>query len=63
MGIDEDEATGAAAVRLGERLRRPVSIRQGAGSRIEVRPGPDGTVEVGGRAALVETREYRIPAP
>ncbi|WP_082126703.1 PhzF family phenazine biosynthesis protein [Allosalinactinospora lopnorensis] len=61
MGIDEDEATGAAALRLGALLGRPLTIRQGMGSRIEVRPGPDGTVEVGGRCALVETRGYRIP--
>ncbi|RNL83598.1 PhzF family phenazine biosynthesis protein [Halostreptopolyspora alba] len=60
MGIAEDEATGAAALRLGERLGRPLTIRQGAGSRIDVRPGAGGTVEVGGRCAYVATRDYRI---
>jgi predicted PhzF superfamily epimerase YddE/YHI9 len=61
MGIAEDEATGAAALRLGDLLRRPLTIRQGVGSRIDVRPGPDGTVEIGGRSALVATRPYRLP--
>nr|MBA2599272.1 PhzF family phenazine biosynthesis protein [Actinomycetota bacterium] len=59
-GIAEDEASGAAAVLMGERLRRAVTIRQGAGSEIRVRPGPDETVEVGGRCALVEIRHYRV---
>lgn len=58
-GITEDEASGAAAVLMGERLQRAVTIRQGVGSEIEVRPGADGTVEIGGRCALVEVREYR----
>jgi predicted PhzF superfamily epimerase YddE/YHI9 len=52
LGISEDEATGAAAVRLGAHLRRPVTIHQGAGSVIEVRPRPDGLVEIGGRVVL-----------
>ena len=58
VGIREDEATGAAAVVMGGRLGRPVTIRQGVGSEILVRPQPDGTVEIGGRVELVETREY-----
>ncbi|MDA8372296.1 MAG: PhzF family phenazine biosynthesis protein [Nocardiopsaceae bacterium] len=61
MGIVEDEATGAAALRLGALLGRPLIIHQGVGSRIDVRPGPDGTVEIGGRVAHVETREYTLP--
>ena len=48
-GIHEDEATGVAALRLGGKLGRSIEVRQGKGSRIYVRPGPDGTVEVGGR--------------
>jgi predicted PhzF superfamily epimerase YddE/YHI9 len=48
-GIPEDEATGAAALRLGELLSRQLVIRQGQGSVLHVQPGPDGTVEVGGR--------------
>ena len=58
IGIDEDEATGAAAVQLGGRLGRPIDIRQGRGSRILARPRPDGSVEIGGRTVLDETREY-----
>jgi predicted PhzF superfamily epimerase YddE/YHI9 len=34
IGIVEDEATGAAAVVLGDRIGRPLSIRQGVGSDI-----------------------------
>lgn len=56
MGIVEDEATGAAAIRLGAKLRRPLTIHQGRASEIVVRPADDGTVAVGGRAELVETR-------
>ena len=56
--IAEDEATGAAAVKLGGVLGRPMTIRQGVGSEILVRPQRDGTVEIGGRVELVETREY-----
>ena len=60
VGILEDEATGAAAVVMGGLLRRPVTIRQGVGSEILVRPRDDGTVEIGGRVELVETREYNL---
>lgn len=59
-GIREDEATGAAAVAMGGDLRRDLTIRQGVGSEILVRPRVDGTVEIGGRVELVETREYAI---
>jgi predicted PhzF superfamily epimerase YddE/YHI9 len=55
-GIDEDEATGAAAVVLTAELGRALDIRQGMGSQILTRPGPDGTVEVGGRVVPVEVR-------
>ena len=58
FGILEDEASGAASVVMGERLGRPLTIRQGVGSEILVRPYGDGTVEVGGRTELVETREF-----
>ncbi|TSB31627.1 PhzF family phenazine biosynthesis protein [Streptomyces benahoarensis] len=47
--VTEDEATGAAALLLADQLGRPLDVRQGAASRILTRPGPDGTVEVGGR--------------
>jgi predicted PhzF superfamily epimerase YddE/YHI9 len=59
FGIDEDEATGAAAVVLGDRLARPITIRQGLGSEIDVRPDPgEGAVDIGGRVELVEIRAY-----
>ena len=48
-GIDEDEATGAAALLLAQRLGRPLEITQGRGSQLLAAPGPDGTVEIGGR--------------
>lgn len=60
FGIDEDEATGAYAVRLCAMLGREISIRQGVGSRILARPRPDGAVEIGGRVGLVEEREETI---
>jgi predicted PhzF superfamily epimerase YddE/YHI9 len=56
LGVAEDEATGAAAVVMGDQLSRPLLIRQGRGSELHVRPGPDGTVEVGGRVALETVR-------
>ena len=56
LGIAEDEATGAAAVVMGAELGRPVTIRQGVGSELHVRPGADETVEVGGRVELLEHR-------
>ena len=58
VGIAEDEATGAAAVVLGHELGRAIEIRQGRGSRLLARPGRDETVEVGGRVALDEVREF-----
>ena len=58
FGITEDEATGAAAVRIGGILRRPLTIRQGVGSQLHVRPARDGWVEVGGRSTLEDVREY-----
>ena len=52
-GIVEDEATGAAAVVMGDRLGRPLTIRQGVGlgAARPSRPG-GGTVDVGGRVEL-----------
>jgi predicted PhzF superfamily epimerase YddE/YHI9 len=61
-GIGEDEATGAAAVLIGGRLGRPLLIRQGAGSELHVRPGPEGSVEVGGRCRLLEERPFALGA-
>ncbi|MDQ1647083.1 MAG: hypothetical protein QOJ50_3267, partial [Cryptosporangiaceae bacterium] len=44
VGIAEDEATGAAAIRLTDQVGRALTIRQGTGSRLVTRPGPGGTV-------------------
>jgi predicted PhzF superfamily epimerase YddE/YHI9 len=60
FGIAEDEATGAAAVRLVSRLGRPVTIRQGVGSLLLARPGPDGTAEVGGEVAQERVADYPL---
>jgi predicted PhzF superfamily epimerase YddE/YHI9 len=57
-GIPEDEATGAAALRMGEALGRALEIRQGQGSLLLVNPGPDGTVEVGGRVQYRGEQPY-----
>ncbi|WP_307715796.1 PhzF family phenazine biosynthesis protein [Streptomyces sp. V4I23] len=48
----EDEATGAAALLLTDRLGRALNITQGRGSQILTAPGPDGIVEIGGRVRL-----------
>lgn len=59
LGIVEDEATGAAAVVMGDRLKRPLTIRQGVGSELLVRPDPlAGTVDVGGRCRLETIRSF-----
>ncbi|HWC22960.1 MAG TPA: PhzF family phenazine biosynthesis protein [Flexivirga sp.] len=58
MGIAEDEATGAAAIRFGALVQRPVTIHQGVASRIVVQPGDDGTVAIGGQVEYVESREH-----
>lgn len=60
FGIREDEASGAASVVMGGRLGRPLTIRQGVGSEIVVRPQDDGRVEIGGRTALVEARDFAV---
>ncbi len=58
LGIEEDEATGAHAVRLAAMLGRGIEIRQGVGSVILAEPKDDGFVEIGGRTEIVETRDY-----
>jgi predicted PhzF superfamily epimerase YddE/YHI9 len=60
LGIAEDEATGAAAVLMGDRLGRPLTIRQGVGSELHVRTPGDGWIEVGGRVELVEHRAFDL---
>ncbi|MFJ4712087.1 PhzF family phenazine biosynthesis protein [Streptomyces sp. NPDC088785] len=54
-GIEEDEATGAAALLLTDRLGRALNIRQGRGSQLLTAPQPEGFVEVGGRVRILHT--------
>jgi predicted PhzF superfamily epimerase YddE/YHI9 len=51
FGIQEDEATGSAALRLCALVSRPIEIVQGAASLLHARPAEDGRVDVGGRVA------------
>jgi predicted PhzF superfamily epimerase YddE/YHI9 len=57
-GIPEDEATGAAALRMADLLGRPIEIHQGKGSVIHARPGPGGTADIGGRVRYLGERAY-----
>jgi predicted PhzF superfamily epimerase YddE/YHI9 len=59
-GIAEDEATGSAAIVLAAELGRPVTIHQGHGSVLAVRPLGDGRVEVGGAVRLDEVRDHPV---
>ncbi len=58
VGVEEDEATGAHAVKLAALLGRKLVIRQGKGSLILAEPKADGSVEIGGRTEPVEVCEY-----
>ncbi len=49
LGIPEDEATGAAAVRMTDHLSRDLLITQGKGSQIRTWWDPTGWVKVAGR--------------
>ncbi|AYN41633.1 PhzF family phenazine biosynthesis protein [Streptomyces dangxiongensis] len=51
-GTGEDEATGAAALLLTDRLGRALNIAQGAGSQLLTAPQPHGWTEIGGRVHL-----------
>jgi predicted PhzF superfamily epimerase YddE/YHI9 len=57
VGIEEDEATGSAALLLCARLGRPITVIQGQGSVLSARPLGDGRAEVGGACALDEVRD------
>ncbi|HEU4393806.1 MAG TPA: PhzF family phenazine biosynthesis protein [Solirubrobacterales bacterium] len=59
-GIEEDEATGSAAISLCAELNRRLTIHQGRGSLLDARPLSDGRAEVGGRVVLDEVREHPI---
>ena len=57
--IHEDEATGLAALRMGSQLGRDqFTIRQGQGSVLHVRRGPEDLIEVGGRVRYVSEHVY-----
>jgi hypothetical protein len=58
VGIEEDEATGSAALALCARLGRTIEVSQGRGSELFARPLGDGRAEVGGRVVLDEAREW-----
>jgi predicted PhzF superfamily epimerase YddE/YHI9 len=49
LGVPEDEATGAAAVRITDYLSRDLAILQGKGSVIETQWSPEGLVRIAGR--------------
>ncbi|MEH3133176.1 MAG: PhzF family phenazine biosynthesis protein [Mycolicibacterium neoaurum] len=49
LGIPEDEATGAAAVRMTDHLSRDLVITQGEGSQIRTWWDPTGWVKIAGR--------------
>ena len=59
-GVPEDEATGAAALRLCALLGRALEIRQGVASRLDVRPAGGDSVELGGLVEPVERRGYEL---
>ncbi len=59
-GVDEDEATGSAAMRLCAQLGREIEIRQGRGSVIFARPLDDGRAEISGRVVPDGIRDYPI---
>ncbi|MGC5171994.1 PhzF family phenazine biosynthesis protein [Microbacterium sp. DT81.1] len=60
LGIREDEATGAAAVRLTAELGRDLKIVQGEGSVLRTRArSADAQVEVGGRVSEARIVELR----
>jgi predicted PhzF superfamily epimerase YddE/YHI9 len=55
MGIPEDEATGAAAVRVTARLGRDLHISQGTGSELVTALADDDRIRVGGRTVYDRT--------
>src|SRR5690606_37309928 len=60
VGVPEDEATGAAAMRLVAALGCPITIHQGRGSVILARPLDGDRVEIGGRVVADEVRDYTV---
>ncbi len=59
-GIDEDEATGSAAITLRPGSAASSTSARAPGSRILARPLDDGMVEIGGRVELDEVRAFSV---
>jgi hypothetical protein len=57
------EINHRAPIFMGDLLGRPLTIRQGVGSEIVVLPHDDGTIEIGGRTEIIQTRDYRSGRP
>jgi predicted PhzF superfamily epimerase YddE/YHI9 len=57
LGVPEDEATGAAAVRITDYLSRDLTIVQGKGSVILTSWSPEGWVRVAGRVVNDGTKQ------
>jgi predicted PhzF superfamily epimerase YddE/YHI9 len=57
LGVPEDEATGAAAVRITDYLSRSLEIVQGKGSMIFTEWSPEGWVRVAGRVVSDGTKQ------
>jgi predicted PhzF superfamily epimerase YddE/YHI9 len=51
FGVFEDEACGAASMRLAAALGRSIRIDHGVGSVVLAKPGPPGSADVGGQVA------------
>ena len=61
IGVQEDEACGSASMLLAHRAGQPITVHHGQGSVINARPGPNGTIEIGGLVVLDHTRQYHLP--
>ena len=57
LGVPEDEATGAAAVRITDYLSRDLTILQGQGSVIYTQWSPEGWVRIAGRVVSDGTKQ------
>jgi len=57
LGVPEDEATGAAAVRITDYLSRDLTIVQGKGSVIDTKWSPEGWVRIAGRVVNDGTKQ------
>lgn len=57
LGVPEDEATGAAAVRITDYLSSDLTIVQGKGSIIHTEWSPEGWVRIAGRVVNDGTRQ------